>query len=182
MQAGREIKLRRGAVWACAGPMALGLVATIYILTNVYDYNGQLPFFTVFAIPVYYLTALLFLPPLTAWLTGLRLRRIDEASSLKQWRTIFVSALIMATCTQAVIGLSYAIYIAIQYEVLFGEISDRAAGLGMDPMARDTLPNAYKMFAIASGTMWIALTAPLCAVGTSIFHRVTKFPSDRTVF
>jgi len=178
MHAGKEIKLRRGALWACAFPMGFGIALAALMATRV-NYNGQTAFIVIFAVPVYCLTALILLAPLTAWLTGFCLRRIAKAEKLRQWRIIFVSALIFATCLQALLGLGFAIYLSIEYEKIFGVVK-RAAEMGTSFTGE--IPNAYRTFVIASSVMWIALTVPFCAAGTSIFVRKTKFPADRGIF
>ena len=181
MHAGKEIKLRRGAVWACAIPIGLGLALAIVTVNRMLNYNdvGAVILLNIFVAPLYYTAVLLFVPPLTAWLTGLRLRRIADPEKLKQWRVIFISALTIGTALQFLMALGLAHYLSIQAEKLAGIYGTDIKDAGV--RVNQTL-NAYKVVAIANSLVWIILTAPLCAVGVSIFRRKTKFPSDRTVF
>jgi hypothetical protein len=159
--------------------MALGLVGLLLyglIFSNI-AWAG--PTYAANAIPFYFLIGLLILPPFTAWMTGFSLRRIEDAKILKQWRVIFIRALIIATCLQSVLAIIYGIYYHIELEKIFG-IFRRAAEYGTTYSG--SIPNAFKNMVIASGVMWVALIAPFCAAGVSLFHRMTKFPVDRTVF
>jgi hypothetical protein len=182
MQAGRETKMRRGAMWACAIPIIFGL-GFIYLVVDIaWGYQSSLPLILSISPAAYPALCLLILSPVTAWLSCGWLRRIDDPAKLSQWRISFVTALVIATGLQLFMTLGYGLFLDYQFKAIFGSASESLTEFGMDSDTLVDVPNGHSTSAIYNAVLWIVLTAPFCAAGASIFQRVTKFPEDRTVF
>lgn len=175
MQAGREVKLRRGAIWACAIPMALGLINILFLVFNPPQDEGVLLAFSIM-VGLYFTVVLICIPPLAAFLTGLRLRRINDSYKLKQWRTCFQWGLLNATLIHFLITIIFTVFFVgvshhIYLKSVFNPLELRRLGI-----------LHFEASVFISLKTWIFLTLPLTAIGATIFDRITKFPSDRTVF
>lgn len=182
MQAGRETKMLRGAMWACAIPIIFGF-GFVYLAVDIaVGHTRQTPILMMISPVAYPALCLFILSPLTAWLSCGWLRRIDDPAKLSQWRISFVTALVIATGLQLLMTLGYGLFLDYQLKAFFASASDSLAEAGVDSDAFADVPNGYSTSAIYNAVLWIILTAPFCAAGASIFQRVTKFPEDRTVF
>lgn len=179
MQAGRETKMLRGAMWACAIPIIFGLGFVYLAVEMAVGHTRQTPILMMISPVAYPALCLLLLSPLTAWLSCGWLRRIDDPAKLSQWRISFVTALVIATGLQLLMTLGYGVFLDYQLKALFASASEE---FGVNFYAQEDVPSGYSSSAIYNAVLWIVLTAPLCAAGASIFQRVTKFPEDRTVF
>ena len=183
MQAGREVKLRRGALWACALPAVLGglygVFATIEFLNNEREVYIMRAF--EFLVVMNLVLCLICIPALAAWLTGFCLRRIDDPNKLGRWRTCFGRALLCVTTVQFIAAIIFAALLSTTFDQIYAILAETHEKAGNPPRTRSEInPIIFSMKTHLR--MWIALTLPLTVIGATIFHRVTKFPSDRTVF
>ena len=175
MQAGREIKLRRGGMWACAIPMALGLINILFLVFNPPQDEGVSLAFRIM-VGLYFTVVLICIPPLAALLTGLRLRRINDPYKSRQWRTCFRWSLLNATLVHFLMAIIFAaFFVGVSHYMYSKSVIYPWELRGLD------ISNFRGSVSLSLKT-WVFLTLPLTALGATIFHRVTKFPSDRTVF
>lgn len=181
MQAGREVKLRRGALWACAIPIGLGSAGAILFITffgpgtDFVEMTRNMGLL----VPMYIIICLLIIPPLATWITGFRLRFIDDPNKLSQWRSSFGWGLLTATALQLIAAIVFTQLLVLAFDQTYADFGPANNLEVPEGLAR---ANGYRTSFRLNLIMWIALTLPLTTIGATIFHRVTTFPSDRTVF
>ena len=160
MHAGQETNMLRGAIWACAIPMGLGLWCLVSLLIHQ-TFPG--PFhFSIFPIS-FFLVA-----PLSAWLACWRLRRIVDVKQLSRWRT------------SCFVGLASASLAQLIFAVIFTSVLSAIILIGG---IRTT--DWYYVIGnsiIYNVSFWFVITLPLSLICASVFWRITKFPEDRNVF
>ena len=176
MNAGRETKMLRGAIWACAIPMGLGflgLILTLFSLPNNPAFTRGQPFSSTgyfFTLPI--VLCFIFGTPLAAWLACLRLRRVAELAKLQRWRMPAWWGLLSATAVHFGASLIYTIFAM----ALFMADSGVAAAPENDAAL------LLFMSLMMNTMLWVIITLPLSLICATIFWRVTKFPEDRSVF
>ena len=167
MHAGREIKLRRGALAGCAPPMAIGVLIAIWLkMTFFKTYDLSLETYMLSYIVSYPALVLLCIPPLTCLGVGIFMRRTADPIKLKSWRRIFCFCLSLASFIQCLFFISLTAVFAYSFN-LHGNPTEESSLL---------------ISAIYNGVTWVVFTLPLSAAGTSLFYRLTQFPADRRVF
>ena len=127
MQAGRETKMLRGAMWACAIPIIFGFGFVYLVVDIAWGYQRSFPLILSISPAAYPALCLFILSPLTAWLSCGWLRRIDDPAKLSQWRISFVTALVIATGLQLIMTLGYGLFLDYQFKAIFGSASDSLA-------------------------------------------------------
>ena len=169
MNAGKETKMLRGAIWACAIPMTFGLISTFFILIDLPPNTRNQSFTTS---PSFYILPIalcfLFGTPLAAWLACLRLKRIKDYEKLRRWRMPAWWGLLSATAVHFVAALFYTILTA---GFLF-QSYDQGAGYDQE------VSLIIFMSAMLNAMLWVIITLPLSLICATIFWRITKFPKD----
>jgi len=165
MHAGQIVKMKPGAVVACALPMGLGLFFTGLLLAggNQSDLFMSLPVALCF----------LFGTPLSAWLACRRLRKIANPARLRRWGTVFWAGLKWSSFVHFMSALIYTIGFLVVTSSQYDQVG--ASG-GNEAFS------IFFMSGFMNAMLWCILTLPFALLCASIFWRVTKFPQDASVF
>ena len=169
----QETKMMRGAIWACILPMALGLFGLTFTLhiepsfQTGRSFSDSLHFLTLPVVLCFILGT-----PLAAFSACLRLRQTISFEEWTSWQAAVGCALHSATRVHLWAAVIYTIIALLFFfpdgGTIEGGIIRMIFILIMSPLINLGL--------------WGFLTLPLSLLCATIFHRVTKFPSNRTVF
>lgn len=171
--AGQDTKMLRGAIWACAIPMGIGLISLFFILIDLppngrhQNFESSLSFIL---LPI--ALCFLFGTPLAAWLACLRLRRVKDSAILRRWHMSAWWGLLSATAVHFGASLFYTI---LSMFLFFPNIGTSS------PPDNDVVLIIF-LSAMLNGMLWVTITLPLSIICATIFWRVTKFPEGRNVF
>lgn len=179
MHAGQNTKMKRGAIWACAIPVGLGVIGAIllgmYLMQVVPSGAGIMENILV-TVPI--IGCFIFGAPLSAWLACRSLAKINDANRLSRWWASVVRGLLSASLVHLIwSGLyiaGFVIIIATSDPISWNSLQDNP-GLG-------TMPAIILGFVIMDLILWIIITLPLSLLCATIFWKVTKFPDDTNVF
>lgn len=173
MHTGLNTNMKRGAIAACALPMALGFLGLIAIGANSpFTYDGR-----DFSNSQHFMTlpiALCFVfgTPLAAWLSCLWLRKTASFEKIRRWRTAAWRGLVCASAVHFGACLFYTILSA---KFFFGETAEfQSSG--------NEVFSIIFMSAFINAGLWAIITLPFSLLCATIFWRVTKFPDDTSVF
>lgn len=171
MHAGEQVKMKRGAIWACVIPVGIGIIISVFEISrlpetmswndfNVMEFHWTLPFAACFILGA----------PLAAWIACRRLRQADDATKLRRWKTVAGAGL------RAASGVHFSA--ATLYSILTYWLIDLLAGAEVEQWEK-TETMAFS--AIGNVILWIFITLPLTLLCATIFWKVTKFPDDTSV-
>jgi len=161
----------RGAVWACALPLGLGLIGLAFFIHDLMAY--QQPRFLVRShhyVTRPLLACFLFGTPLAAWIACSRLRKIQSVEKRRRWRSSAISGLIGSTLVHFGAVLIYSICVALFVDLTGGGYNQSQADVGIVEVVLEML--AFNLIP------WILIILPLSLICATIFWRVTKFPEQ----
>lgn len=171
MNAGKQTKMLRGAVWACVIPVGLGVIGLILLLKEVVlvasvnaDYWSDI-FLSLPIIACFILGA-----PLSAWLACRSLKKIQAAEILSRWRSSASRGVLSASFVHLVWS---SLYIA---GFLFFILKINSGS------QRDSFSIMLLGFTATNLFIWLIITLPLSLLCSTIFWKITKFPENTDVF
>lgn len=170
MHAGKQVKMQRGAFWACAIPVGLGLVGLIIILMaalhrlslEVNDPDLDLGLLMISPIVALFILG----PPLAAYLTGRSLTKITSAEKLSRWRSSAGRGVLFGALIHVVWAILYTI--GAKSISTSAEYDDWLVVIGVS--------------VILNIGVWCLVILPLSLICATIFWRVTAFPKNTSVF
>ena len=157
----QDIKMRPEAIAACALPMILGLM---FGLLEIFS-DGRSDW--IITLPLSF--CFLFGTPLTAWLVCRHLRKAKDAAIMSRWESCVGAGLLGASTVHVSAALLYTLGFF---------VPDLIEG-------RPVLHYIPSILFISAGInlcLWMVLTLPFTLFCSTIFWRVTKFPSDTDRF
>lgn len=168
MHAGQHTDMKRSAIWACAIPMGLGIIAVTLFVTGVVQWTPNRGGMNWSYLPPEWVLAygLILVPPLSAWLTCRSLAKIKSVERISHWRSSAARVLLSAVLIQLVLTALYT----------FGTY---AASVNRDLLVVD--PIIFRWL-FKNLICWLLITLPLSLICATIFWRITKFPKDTSVF
>jgi len=168
MHAGQNTKMKRGAVWACAIPMGLGVIAVILFVTGVVQWTPNRGGTYWRNLPPEWVLAygLILVPPLSAWLACRSLAKIESVERISRWRSSAVRVLLSATFVQFLLTALYNFGLYV--------FSVNRAILVVEPIIVGWL--------VKNLICCLLITLPLSLLCATIFWKAAKFPADTNVF
>jgi len=162
MTLGQKTQMFRGAAWACALPVSLGLIILLFVLIDPNELS------LILLLPIS--LCFIFATPLTTWLACRSLKRRDDAKYLSRWGSSFRAFFGYASLVQILTAGLYTAGFLIWASAFFGSELETEVltilGIAL-----------YLNFLI-----WVVVILPLSLLCATIFWRVTKFPEDTSVF
>jgi len=171
MNAGKETKMLRGAVWACAIPMGLGFLFLLQTLFEASASQSGSDTVDVFLIMGPILFCFIFGTPLSAWLSCRSLKKIEGLKELTLWRNSAKRGFLSATFVQISVAI---VHVGLVSAYLSGLEADQSWKTNQD----DGLAEILMVSIIFNFMLWVIVTLPLSLICATIFWRITKFPKD----
>lgn len=178
MHAGRQTKMKRGAIWACVIPVGLGVIGLSLLLLDVAQrasIGAKYWDHILILLPI--IACFILGAPLSAWLACRNLKKINSFEKLSLWRSSASRGLLSAGLVHLVWSTLYIIVVVIIILNLdsqaFGNSFDRPGNPFFSMLLGFTMMNLF---------LWLFITLPLSLLCATIFWKVTKFPDNTDVF
>jgi len=168
----------RGAIWACAIPVGLGVIAMIMMFITmaplisrgvaIHDNSliGIAPIIACF----------IFGTPLTAWLACRSLAKISSADRLSNWKSSASRGFLNASLVHFIWASLYTIGVAFvmlkSQQSFFPDVDQGFSMMG----------GIFVTALVMNLMAWVIITLPLSLLCATVFWKVTKFPADTDVF
>ena len=120
MTAGQNTKMLRGAIWACALPVGLGVWGLILEIRRLPQRMSWEAFLMDFQISLPVVFCFIFGTPLAAWLACCHLRKIENSTKLNRWRTSAWASLLGASLTHFSAAFAYSVWTYVFIDVIAG--------------------------------------------------------------